>query len=375
MMNGSPALPFFYYLRDYMIRFSLILFLTFQLILPALAGPAQSQSPNEFVSSPGLQPKQLAIVINDADPNSVAVGEYYRKRRGIPAANVVHVRIPGKPHALGVARFEALKEEIDARLKPEVQAVLMVWTAPYKVECNSITSAYSLGFDAAQCAKTCASGRPSPYFNAGSKRPYTDLNIRLSMLLPTESVAQAKELIDRGAGAGFRLLPATAYYLVTSEKPRNTRAPFFPPPGRIEARKLATRTLQADVLEGARDIIIYQTGMAEVGKLGTLGFLPGALADHLTSFGGDLLESAEKNGQMSSLRWLEAGATASYGTVSEPCNHWQKFPNPAVLLRHYVQGDSAIEAYWKSVAWPAQGLFIGEPLAAPYSRRADAGMR
>jgi uncharacterized protein (TIGR03790 family) len=353
-----------------MIRF----FLIFSLILLALAGPAQAergpaQSSNEFVSATSLQPKQLAIVINDADPNSVAVGAYYRKRRNIPAANVVHVRIPGKPHALGVARFEALKEEIDARLKPEVQAVLMIWTAPYKVECNSITSAYSLGFDAAQCAKTCASGRPSPYFNASSARPYTDLNIRLSMLLPTESVAQAKELIDRGAGAGFRLLPATAYYLVTSEKPRNARAPFFPPPGRIEARKLAIRTMQADVLEGAQDIIVYQTGMAQVGKLETLGFLPGALADHLTSFGGDLLESAQKNGQMSSLRWLEAGATASYGTVSEPCNHWQKFPNPAVLLRHYVQGNSAIEAYWKSVAWPAQGLFIGEPLAAPYRRR------
>jgi hypothetical protein len=40
--------------------------------------------------------------------------------------------------------------------------------------------------------------------------------------------------------------------------------------------------------------------------------------------------------QMSSLRWLEAGATASYGTVSEPCNHWQKFPHPSVLLRHYA---------------------------------------
>ncbi|HEU4845882.1 MAG TPA: TIGR03790 family protein, partial [Burkholderiaceae bacterium] len=29
-------------------------------------------------------------------------------------------------------------------------------------------------------------------------------------------------------------------------------------------------------------------------------------------------------------------------------------------------GATAIEAYWRSVAWPAQGLFIGEPLAAPY---------
>jgi uncharacterized protein (TIGR03790 family) len=339
------------------------------LMLLAAAGQVRAESRAEFVAASSLQPKQLAIVINDAEPNSVAVGEYYRKRRNIPAANVVHVRIPGKPREISAAQFASLKARIDARLGPEVQAVLMIWTAPYKVECNSITGAYSLGFDAAQCARTCAGGKPSPYFNASSARPYTDLDIRLSMLLPTESVRQARALIDRGAGAGFRLAPGTAYYLMTSEKPRNSRAAFFPPPGRIAARKLATRTVHADVLEGVQDIMIYQTGMARVDKLDSLGFLPGALADHLTSLGGDLLESGEKNGQMSSLRWLEAGATASYGTVTEPCNHWQKFPNPAVLLRHYVQGNSAIEAYWKSVAWPTQGLFIGEPLAAPYRRR------
>ena len=331
------------------------------LLIALVALPARSQ----FVSAPHLQPDQLAIVINDAEPNSVKVGEYYRKRRGIPAANVVHVRIPGKPHEISPARFAQLKEEIDAHLRPEVQAVLMVWTAPYKVACNSITGAYSLGFDPDQCIKTCLPGRPSPYFNSSSSRPYTDLNIRLSMLLPTESVEQAKALIDRGAGAGFRIAPATAYFLATSEKARNSRAQFFPPAGRIAARKLATKTMQADVLDGAQDVMIYETGMAEVAKLDTLRFLPGALADHLTSLGGDLLGGD----QMSSLRWLEAGATASYGTVSEPCNHWQKFPNPTVLLKHYVQGNSAIEAYWKSVAWPTQGLFIGEPLAAPYRKR------
>lgn len=330
-------------------------------LLIACTLPARAQ----FVNAPQLKARQLAIVINDAEPNSVKIGEYYRKRRGIPAANVVHVRIPGKPHEISEAQFAELKQQIDARLKPEVQAVLMIWTAPYKVECNAITGAYSLGFDREQCSRTCAAGRPSPYFNSTSTRPFSELDVRLSMLLPTESVEQAKALIDRGIGAGFKLLPATAYYLVTSEKARNSRAAFFPPPGRIEARRLATKTMQADVLENVRDVMIYQTGMAEVGKLETLGFLPGALADHLTSLGGDLLGTS----QMSSLRWLEAGATASYGTVSEPCNYWQKFPNPTVLLKHYVQGNSAIEAYWKSVAWPSQGLFIGEPLAAPYARR------
>jgi len=333
--------------------------------LPLILLPAAAGAHAQFTSAPSLQPAQLAIVINDAEPNSVKIGEYYRKRRGIPEANVVHVSIPNKPREISAERFEVLKEEIDSHLGPDIQAVLMVWTAPYKVECNAITGAYTLGFDASQCAKTCASGRSSPYFNSRSARPFTDLKLRLSMLLPTESVTDAKALIDRGASAGFRIAPATAYYMVTSEKARNSRSGFFPPPGRIEARRLSTKTIQGDVLEGAKDVMIYETGMAQVDKLDTLHFLPGALADHLTSLGGDLLGE----GQMSSLRWLEAGATASYGSVSEPCNYWQKFPNPTVLLKHYVQGNSAIEAYWKSVAWPTQGLFIGEPLAAPYRKR------
>jgi uncharacterized protein (TIGR03790 family) len=333
-------------------------------LLPLLlhgAAPALAQP----VGTGGLGPEQLAIVVNDADPASIAVAAYYRERRGIPAANVVHVRIPGKPHSLEPARFRLLKAEIDSQLGPGIQAVLMVWTAPYAVACNSITAAYTLGFDAALCRDTCAAGEPSAYFNARSRLPFASHGMRLSMLLPTESVAAAKALIDRGVTSGFRPVPASAYYLTTSEATRNSRAAFFPPAGRIEAKKLDIQRRQAEALENASDIMVYQLGKASVDKLDTLRFLPGALADHLTSYGGDLLGS----GQMSSLRWLEAGATASYGTVSEPCSHWQKFPNPSVLLRHYLQGDSAIEAYWKSVAWPAQGLFIGEPLAAPYRRR------
>ena len=113
-------------------------------------------------------------------------------------------------------------------------------------------------------------------------------------------------------------------------------------------------------------MLLYLTGAVVVDRQQRLRWLPGALADHLTSFGGAL---DGKSGQMTALAWIAAGATASYGTVSEPCSHAQKFPHPRVLLRHYTHGATAIEAYWKSVAWPQQGLFIGEPLAAPFARR------
>jgi uncharacterized protein (TIGR03790 family) len=312
-----------------------------------------------------LQAKHVAVIVNDDDANSVAIGAYYRQARNIPAENVVHVRIPNRPHRLTVEEFNVLKRQIESRLGPEIQIILLVWTAPYAVECNSITSALTLGFDAEQCKNTCAPGKPSPYFDSNTRRPYFDLNIRASMLLPTDSVERAKSLIERGVMSSFRSQPASAYFLATTDEQRSSRARFFPPPGKFPALQLQIKTLHENEISGEKDIMIYQTGLVSVPKLETLGFLPGALADHLTSSGGDLLGTR----QMSSLRWLDAGATASYGTVSEPCNHWQKFPHPQVLLRHYLAGETAIEAYWKSVAWPAQGVVIGEPLAAPYRRR------
>ena len=37
-------------------------------------------------------------------------------------------------------------------------------------------------------------------------------------------------------------------------------------------------------------------------------------------------------------------------------------------MSHYLVGETLVEAYWKSVKWPTQGLFIGEPLAKPYAK-------
>ncbi|MRV74192.1 TIGR03790 family protein [Duganella sp. FT92W] len=328
--------------------------------LPA-AHPARAQSPRLPTA---LQPPQLAVIVNDDDPDSVAIAEQYRARRAIPEENIVHVRIPGKPRKMDAAQFARLKQEIDSRLTSRIQAVLMAWTAPYAVECQGITAAYTLGFDPALCSKPCGPGKPSPYFNTPSRQPYTDFGMRISMLLPASERELATALIARGIAATAQAKPprAGAYYVLTPDKARNSRAPFFPRPGMLKGKDVEMRVIQGAALENADDVLVYQIGAATVGKLDTVHFVPGALADHLTSLGGDLLGST----QMSSLRWLEAGATASYGAVSEPCNYWQKFPHPAVLLSRYVRGDSAIEAYWKSVAWPAQGVFIGEPLAAPY---------
>lgn len=314
-------------------------------------------------AQPGLAPDQLGVIVNDADPDSVAIAAYYREKRGIPAANLIHVRFEPGHSTLTRDAFAAIKRRVDRLTPGSVQAYALTWAQPYRVDCMSITSAFAFGFDPAYCASSCAPTRPSPYFNSGASQPYATHRIRPTMSLAAASVAEAKALIDRGIAADGSNPAGTAYLVSTSDKARNVRAAGYTALRTGLQAILSTEIVEADALQNKRDVMFYFTGAIKVQALETNTFLPGAIADHLTSVGGELFGGS----QMSSLRWLQAGATGSYGTVVEPCNFPAKFPVPGVVMAHYLQGETLIEAYWKSVQMPGQGLFIGEPLARPFA--------
>jgi uncharacterized protein (TIGR03790 family) len=314
-----------------------------------------------------LDHTQLAVIINTWDPLSVRIGEYYSAQRRISFQNVIKVGFPPGKTALTRKEFGALKAWVDEQTLPAVQAYALTWVAPYRVECMSITSAFAFGFDPASCAEGCKPTRPSPYFNSPVRLPFTQLGMRPTMAIAAASFEHAKELIDRAVESDGSFPAGTAYLLSTSDKQRNVRSASYRAVEKIVNRRIGVRRLQQDVLTDKTDVLFYFTGKAKVEGLETLRFLPGAIADHLTSAGGELTSDS---GQMSALRWLEAGATGSYGAVVEPCNFAQKFPHPAIAIGRYLQGETLIEAYWKSVAMPGQGVFIGEPLAAPFRRPA-----
>jgi hypothetical protein len=85
-----------------------------------------------------LAAADLGVVINTADPYSVAVGEYYVQRRGIPEAQVLRVELPVR-NSLNVAEFGALYAQIHQFMGPQVQALALAWTQPFAVACNHIT--------------------------------------------------------------------------------------------------------------------------------------------------------------------------------------------------------------------------------------------
>ncbi|MDO9002722.1 MAG: TIGR03790 family protein [Aquabacterium sp.] len=340
----------------------------------AAASAASAASGRRWMTMPRvfghLTAKDLGVVINTDDPYSVQIGEYYAKARGIPASRVLRLSLPMKA-TLAPDEFEDFKKQIDDFFGAKVEALALTWRLPFGVNCNSITGALAMGYDAKLCSNTCAApSKASTYFGSSSTKPFKDHRMRLSMLLAAKDADSAKALIDRGVRSdgtlGLRGAPAVnAHFVTTTDKIRSVRQQLFPPAGSNPPFGVDVHLDQTDALKNADRVLLYQTGLTQVDFLDTNEFVPGALGDHLTSFGGIL---DKPHGQMTVLSWIDAGVTASYGTTSEPCAHLQKFPHPQALIGFYLQGATALEAYWKSVAWPQQGLFVGEPLASPFGR-------
>jgi len=311
----------------------------------------------------GINPANLALIVNDADPFSIRIAERYRVARRIPSENIIHVRIDPVTSTIDPVVFKKLKKALDRRAPAHVQAFLLAWTLPYRVGCMSITSAFAFGFDTAFCAKGCKPTKASPYFSSMSEAPFSDFGIRPTMMLAGVDEDQVENLLKRGIRADYSQPEGTIYLVTTGDKARSTRSPVFRKLAAEFRGRLPIRHLYTEALVDKKDVMLYFTGAKWLAGMDTLEFLPGAAADHLTSAGGVL----DGIGQMSILRWLEAGATASYGAVVEPCNYPQKFPHPGVFIANYLRGESLIESYWKSVDWPGQGVFVGEPLARPFA--------
>lgn len=339
---------------------------------PATTAVAMAINPSIPRLAGRLAAADIGLVINTADPYSVAVGAHYQRQRKLSDTQVLRLELPRRSQ-LTPEEFGALQAQVAGHFGTRTQALALAWVTPYAVACNSLAGALAMGFDAALCQNTCRRSRASPLYNSASAKPWRDHGIRPAMHLAAPDIDAALELIDRGVAADGTLgqrgaATVRARLLLTGDRARNVRAKLYPSAGLLGRLGVMVDVGRADDPQGESGaaVIVLQTGQAQIGDLAQQRWTPGALADHFTSFGGQL--DGPAGGQSSALGWIAAGATASHGSASEPCAHLQKFPHPQLLLGHYLQGASAIEAYWKSVAWPQQSVFIGEPLAAPFAR-------
>lgn len=182
------------------------------------------------------------------------------------------------------------------------------------------------------------------------------------------SVAEALDCLRRAASVDGTCPKGTIYYIVNEDIRARTRQWGFASAveslGQLKTPAEIFET-KGGTLPEKKTIAGMMAGYAYVGFAGTGStFSPGAIAEHLTSFGGVLDEYCD---QSPMTEWIRCGAAGSSGTVTEPYAIQAKFPMPNIHV-HYVNGCSLAEAFYQSVAGPYQLLILGDPLCQPWAK-------
>jgi uncharacterized protein (TIGR03790 family) len=323
------------------------------------------------------------VIVNQNSTNSCELGNYYCERRQIPPENVLRINWAGGNISWGSADLQAslltpLLDMLAARqLTNQIDYVVLSMDIPFQTlngaKVNSTTAAlfYGLMDDTGPNWMNVTNSYDASEQIFCQAKPATAPGYSfLATMLTAGSLAQAKLLVDQGV-ASDSTFPAQPVILAkSSDTVRNVRYHAFDNAifnTRLRGNYSMLRT-NSDSTSGQTGLLGYQTGLASF-SVSPNTFVPGAMADSLTSFGGIIFGP---NSQTTLLAFINAGAAGSYGTVTEPSGNPQKFPNPQNYF-YQARGFSLAECYYQSLYAPYEGLIVGDPLAAPFAQTAAGG--
>ncbi len=333
----------------------------------------------------------VIVVVNQNSTNSVQLGNDYCELRGVPPQNVF--RMTGWTNNgdfynvfwfttdFQTLLLNPLLAMISQRgLTNQAKVILLSMDIPYStfdgVDANSTTSCLFYGFKTNDAPPlpclpgSCALPDSTSNSFAFSEMSFADAppnnaatNSFLAMMLTASNLNSAKLILSRGVASDSTFPTQTVYLTKTSDFARNVRSVEF------DNALLATRVRGDSSLvwlntdsTSFTNALGLMTGLANY-SLPVNAFVAGAMADSLTSFSGGIFED---HGQTVVLAFLAAGASGTYGTVTEPCSYTQKFPDPMDYFFQH-RGFCLAESYYQSLRNPYQGLLAGEPLSAPFA--------
>ncbi len=365
----------------------------------------------------GGGPENVLLLVNSQSATSRGVANLYVQLRGVPASNVVSLDVPaGNKIAVEDFRTKILMPALSAMAARGIggQIDYIVYSADFPTQIDlsgdgrpegarasspdpfaptgSISSMTFLWQLAMTKTPNYVARNVNRYFRHPSARrslstqgfaawrgwsengdPQTEggMHYYLSTMLGVtgsrgNTLAEIAAYLDAAARADGTHPRGTIYYVQSEDKARSG-----PRHGRYEAavKELSRFGVRGEVLQGQMPV-----GKTDVqgAMMGVAAFdwtqsasriLPGAICDHLTSFGGRL---SGRSSQTPLTAYLKHGAAGACGTVVEPLNFPEKFPHPNIHV-HYAAGCSLAEAFYQSIGWPYQVLVVGDPLCQPWA--------
>ena len=339
----------------------------------------------------GGGPFNTLVVVNTNSADSVELGDYYVAAHGIPAHHICRLGIATNVNTVTSNEFLTLlwgpitNYIATNSLSGRIDYLVLCGSFPTRVnDTEGVSASLFYGFRNEPSYGTPPAGCKIPltsssngYFHAEqafhSTNGWNATKGYIAFQLVASNLPTAKLVVDRGATAQSSF-PAAAFYLhMIGEIGRfereilyaNAQFSFSALPGMPVACTLAPYRVN---LSGKTNVLGYQDGYGIIpNNVRTSNvWLSGAFADHFTSYGGRINNLTNDTYQSTVLDWMGIGATASHGTVDEPCGYLEKFPDPLMTF-YYARGFTVGEAYAMAVEYPFQSLFAGDPLAAPFA--------
>jgi uncharacterized protein (TIGR03790 family) len=373
-----------------------------------------------FVASLGLAPsdaraqgpENVALVINDQSAASQRVGDYYARKRAIPASNVIHVRVSDS-ETIDRVRYSALIERPIAAaltrqgLQDRILYLVLTKEVPLRITgstgqsgtVSSVDSELTLLYRRMTGRTVPIQGWiPNPYF-LGSKvirdaEPFTHrrFDIYLVTRLDAFTTDEALALVDKA------LSPSHEGKIVLDEKStlidRGGDAWLRASAGELETLGHGDRVTLESTRKVATDISpvlgSYSWGSNDpANRLRQLhlGFVPGSIAATFVSSDGRTFNeppgawtpgddrSKPFAGTPQSLigDLLREGATGAAGHVAEP--FLEATVRPQILFPAYVSGFNLVESFYLAIPYLSwQTIVIGDPLCAPFPRKTVASI-
>ncbi|MGA0334275.1 MAG: TIGR03790 family protein [Kiritimatiellia bacterium] len=346
-------------------------------------------------------PSECLLIINGRSLEAMQIAHTYAEARNFPAERILVLQPPVSffrtanfaPRwtvPLAQAEKELLRPVLE-RLKelndPSPTALLLSPDWPTRVSVPdspelSITTYLSCAGNL-PAGNLIKSGQAlSPWFSEPPDTPQKNANLlryplnrsidppfypaaMLGVFYPPQSPERIRKDLLRSIEGDTKMPVGSIVFETNADVRTRTRlAQYERTADRLRERGIDVKMLSAtDPLP--KKIIGVMGGAAKMHTARYRGKLqPGAYADHLTSHAATF----DLTIQTKLTEWLDAGAAASSGTVTEPYAIWTKFPEAAVFER-VLKGNTLLEALMQSVASPFQLLIVGDPLSRPWGEQ------
>jgi hypothetical protein len=318
------------------------------------------------VTTPGaINPADVLVVINSADPASAAMAAAYAAAWKTTAT--VTVNLGSGDDLTNATTLNTARTAINGAGK---QFTVLAFSKPSRYGSQSITSAITFG------PRNVSSLTASPLYNYTGTTPRTAKGVAPSFLLVDAKYIRAGVTKNGATGNSYMILAKdqTPAYRGNARASQTAAGltvwDYRNVSGMGEGVNPCNQLSMSCWIPGripSLPILAYYGSMFSLGTAAGVTWQPGFYGDHVTSYGGFLPGNSSytnSKGQ-TALTWhLDRGASMSVGSVSEPGSSSlpAQFVNVSLFHPLFVGGTPVGVAAWSAVQSPDRMLFAGDPL-------------